>query len=223
MIALEKQKNYEVAFEQAMERVRRQSPDHLEFLGAIWAGEDHYTLPVLNSNFAIDFKENRIARLGGGAQEGQWMPIGIAWQILTAHYLSAPALGILSQDYRLQTTDNRLPQWVTFADIPDLRGYQSVYQGRVIGRFCWTAGRDQESFATASEQLGGKRANWGDEGFQFKVFPRVKIGIAWYAQDDELPVNASFLYPDNILEFLPPEDVIVISENLVGRLQGKEW
>jgi hypothetical protein len=63
----------------------------------------------------------------------------------------------------------------------------------------------------------------GDEGFRFDVFPRLSVIIAWYAGDGELPANASFLYPDNALSFLPVEDIIVVSEGVVSRLQGKGW
>lgn len=201
----EKQRNYEVAFSHGLEAARRRSPDDLAALGVLADGDGVWRVPVLGSAFAVDLKAGEV-RLADGAGEA-----GIAWQILVLHYLGGAVPW------------PEASRWMAFADFTDARGYESVHRGRVLGRLCATAGRDRETFSCASRSLDGQPIDWGDEGFEFAVFPQVAIRVAWYDGDGEFPPNASLAYPDNILSFLPVEDVVVASERLVSRLQGKDW
>jgi hypothetical protein len=59
-----------------------------------------------------------------------------------------------------------------------------------------------------------------EQTYYFKVFPRLPVMIVRFDGDGELPPGASFVYPDNAPALLPIEDVIVMSECLVDRLQG---
>ncbi len=53
--------------------------------------------------------------------------------------------------------------------------------------------------------------------------PRITLAVAWYRADEDFPPDATILYPDNTLSYLPLEDVIVLAECLVARLGGKPW
>lgn len=199
------QQNYRLAFEQALERLAGRKPEHLAALGARPAGPGRWELEVLDAAFLVDLAAGRVA-LADAERE----PL-MAWRILALHYLLA------------QPPWKERTRWVSFADLPEARGYEPVYRGRVLGRLTAGAGRDRDSFAAACRRLGGEKAEWGDEGFTFRVFPRLPVAVAWYQGDEEIPTGLSFVYPDNIGAFLPAEDVVVLSERLVGRLQGGEW
>ena len=133
------------------------------------------------------------------------------WQVLALHYLAARGV--------------REPvRWVSFPELePAAQVYNSVYRGRVINRFVATAGRGRNEFETAANALGGEPVEWGDAGFRFQVFPRLPVAVAWYAGDDEFPPDASFVYPDNITAIFSLEDVVVLSERIVARLQDGAW
>lgn len=208
MMTLEKQTNYQLALEQGFARIAGRSPAAFGALGAAAAGDNRYRLPVLDGVFLIDLHAPSVTH----AEEcGEGRPVALAWQILALHYLAAPA--------RVRRSD----RWLSFADLPDARGYERVYRGRVIQRLCATAGRARDTFVQACERLGGQRVVFGDEGFRFQVFPALAVIVAWYDEDGEFSPSASVLYPDNVSSFLPAEDVVVLSEGLVGRLQGKVW
>ena len=230
MRPLKPQTNYQLAFEQGLQRARGQSPASLEALGAEKAPDGAYRLRVLDATCVVDLDGGTITRATTEQEQGdrakQDEPprrdeaaavfaggpaLPMSWQILTLHYLCASP----------PWTDSS--HWVSFAHFPDARGYDPVYRGRVLNRLCATVGRDRSTFVEACQRLGAESVDWGDEGFRFRVFPRLPVVITWYYGDDEFPPNASFLYLDNVLSFLPVEDVIVLSEGLVGRLQGKSW
>ena len=66
--------------------------------------------------------------------------------------------------------------------------------------------------------MGAEKAEWGDEGFLYRVFPLLPVVIAWYEGEAELPPGASFMFPDSAQSLLPLEDIIVIAGLVVGRL-----
>ncbi len=210
-MALASQTNYQTAVAQGAKRLQASPPEVLAALGARVTADGYCTLPVLDAVFAVDLASGRVTLATPEHEPLADREVGLKWQILALHYLAGPIP--LGEPAR----------WVSFADLPDGRGYERVYQARVVSRLCKTAARERAAFVRASEGLGGQRAVWGDEGFRFQAFPCLSVIIAWYQGDEELPANASFVYPDDILSLLPVEDVIVLSEGVVSRLQGKDW
>ncbi len=207
-----KQDNYTIAVTQAFEKARMQPEASFCALGARPLGRHTYELPVLDSTFTIDMQSCDMVFRMNPSENDSCGAVGVFWRILALHYLcGAPASGAQPM------------QWATFSDFQDIRGYESVYKGRVIGRFCATAGRTPDTFRRAATANGGVPVPLGDMGYHFQVFPKTPLRIVYYAGDGELPPDASFLYPDNILALLPLEDVIVLAEGLVSRLQGKGW
>jgi hypothetical protein len=112
---------------------------------------------------------------------------------------------------------------VTFADLPDGRGYADVYDSRVLKRLCATAGRDAATLRDAAEALGGLEVPGGDMAFQFTVFPRVAIRMIWHAPDEEFAPSATILLPGNVDEFFCTEDMVVLCESCVARLGGRPF
>jgi len=197
------QENYKLAIQLGFEALARQSRDQTEWLGAERV-DDAWQLAVLEDRLTVQPKASKVITSAGSK-------VSQAWVILILHYLSATIR----------------PQWqeptIAFADIGTSRPYASVYQGRVIHRLCATAGRNAETLRDAARSLGAKPAEGGDLAFDFLIFPRLTHRLIWHAADDEFPPSATILLPSNIEEFLPPEDIVVLSESLVARLGGKPF
>lgn len=205
------QDNYEIALRCAFEAARYQTPDYMLCLGATQVGPSAYSLPVLNAAFHIDLAEEKIQLVRPDGAEPDPASPNLCWQVIALHYLGARPLERLSE------------RWVAFSDFSEIRGYESVYKGRVLGRLCATAGRDRDTFTQACLKLGATHVPYGDVGFEFRVFPQLSVILAWYAGDEEFPPAASFLFPDDILTRLPLEDTIVLTEAIVALLQGRRW
>lgn len=205
---LNKQTNYQVAYDRALRAARAQENDGYLALGAERIEDGVYTLPVLDATFAVDLDAGCVTRHGLPRDKAE---IGLPWKVIALHYLAS------------RTPPPATSSWVSFGDLAEARGYESVYRGRVLGRLCATAGRTRDGFVAACKSLSATTIDWGDEGFEFPGFPKLHLAIAWYDGGDEFPPNAALLYPDTVLSLLPVEDVIVLSECLVSRLQGKGW
>jgi len=194
------QENFADAAAKALEAVRRQSPEQLEWLGASRAG-DRWALAVLESRLGVELETGAVTTPDGRAA-GRW------WRILTLHYLAIAS----------RPADE--PPAVTFAALAAGRAYAPVYQHRVIGRLCGTVGRRRQSLCPAAKAIGGKDAEAGDAAWDFQVFPRVRLRLVWYAGDDEFAPSAALLLPGNVESFFHVEDIVVLSERLVSRLAG---
>ncbi|MHC4403413.1 MAG: DUF3786 domain-containing protein [Planctomycetota bacterium] len=197
------QENLARATELGFEALGQQSDHQLLWLGAERA-DGNWRLAVLEGSLAIDPATRRVTTAEGG-------DVGPAWRILALHYL-----GIAARPER------QIPR-ITFADLSTARSYDSVYQGRVIGRLCGTAGRNAETLTAAAEALGGTPVDAGDLAFDFRVFPRLRVRLIWHAPDEEFPPSATLLMPPNVEELFCSEDVVVLSECLVARLGGRPF
>ena len=206
-INLPEPNKYRDALDKAWGELEERSPDDLISLGAKPAEGTvgPWQLRVLDAHFIVD-SDKRSVTLSGDTT-----PLSTFWQILALHYL-------LSKVPVPSPTGK-----IAFEDMPDARVYSSVYKGRVVGRFLWTAGRTKESFKKAATALGGHPTDGGTLAFGFDVFPLARLEIIWYAGDEDFPPGASFLYDNNIVSILDVEDIVVMAERVVSRLGGKPW
>ncbi|MCP4379261.1 MAG: DUF3786 domain-containing protein [bacterium] len=195
------QAHYRIAAEKAVESLKGQPHEQLVWLGAKPNG-DLWTLKTLGETLTVDLQT-------GSVRTDDGKDVREAWQILVLHYLLIASQPIFGRGE------------LTFAEIPGAITYDKVYQGRVIGRLCYTAGRDLATLIAAAAPLDGQDADGGDKAFDFRIFPQLNIKLIWYAADDEFPQSATILLPENIFPALSIEDIVVLSEQFVARLGGK--
>ena len=191
---------YATALNRAFDDLVARAREDLPALGALASESGCIDLPVLGEVFRIDPADRTVTRAVDGPE------IRIEWRIIALHYLLARPGPVESS------------RWVGFRDLPEGRVYGDVFRKRVLDRIVSTAGKDREGFVRAGLALGGERVAVGDEGFSFRVFPRLRVAVGWFAADDEFPPDAAFLYPDDVLSMLPIEDIIVLAERVAARL-----
>ena len=198
-----RQDHFDVATKLGFEKLAEQTDEQLAWLGAQRAG-DAWQVPVLDGVFAVDVAASRVT-----TDNDQDVPA--PWRILTLHYLAV--------NVRPASSDPS----TSFAHLPGAQAYAQVYRGRVLGRLCATTGRDAETLTAAVAAIGGRaaEAETGDLAFDFVIFPRLAIRLIWHAPDEEFGSSATLLLPANIEAYLCIEDIIVLSECLVARLQGR--
>ena len=197
------QKNYQQAYDLAMTAARKVPPSTLQRLAVVCKSAVQLSVPVLSGNFHVDLAARTV-------KDDQGHDATSAWAILVLHYLFSRPSAMSSQDY------------ISFMDIPEARGYAKPYQGRVVGRFLHTAGRDDATFRDAAEKIAAKKIEAGDAAYEFAVFPRVHVRIIWYRGDNEVSAGASFLYEREVADMFCVEDIVVMSELLVKALSTKK-
>jgi len=198
-----KQRPYELAIEVAFTALlaREQTPERLAALGATREGT-MIRLPALDRRLLIDLAERTVRVEGHGKARYEWT-------ILALHYLSA-------ED---RTVDDRE---VTLTHFADARGYLSVYNGRIIGRFLGAVGRTDAGFRQAAERVGAVPVSWNGACYRFDVFPRLPIKVIRYEGDEDFPPGANIVYHADAGRLLPAEDRIVVAEVIIDVLAGKQ-
>jgi len=221
---LPRQDHYEVALGAALRRLReRLHADRLRLLRAR-VSEDCGTisLPSLCWEFEVQVQPFAMSLLPDRRE------VSVVWQILVLDYLGAA---------------HPMPpaRFVSFADFPDGRGYQSAFDARVVRRLDRTLGRDPGALSRAAERLaavsvghiphagGGPGPASGSLPAEadgpvrciFRFFPLLEFQVVCEPGDADFPPSCNVLFSDNLLNILTMEDGIVAAERLVAAIEGK--
>jgi hypothetical protein len=109
-------------------------------------------------------------------------------------------------------------QWITFRQIPDGQFYDAAFQQRTRGPFLSFFGDKPDLFRASAEKLAGVPIAAGDAGMIFPVLPKVPFQLILWQGDEELPPESTILFDATISDYLPAEDIAVLSGMLVYRL-----
>jgi hypothetical protein len=76
-----------------------------------------------------------------------------------------------------------------------------------------------EKFCDACRLMGGKAVSMGDIGYCLPIFPGVCVCLKFYFGDEEFAPQLTFLWDQNILQFVRYETVYYIAGCLLQRLR----
>ena len=192
------QHNLQTARNMAVSALADQTDEQLEWLGAERT-DAGWRLPILNGSVTVDLTSGDVRR-----EDGTEAPPAL--QVIALHYLNVRV-----------RPEKRQPE-ITFPTLPSARTYAKVQEGRVNGRLCRKIGPDRQSVLLAAAAVGAHEVDGGDAAFEATMFPHISVRVIWYAADEELPPSCTILMPANIESYLVVEDIVVMSEVLVGRL-----
>ncbi len=112
-------------------------------------------------------------------------------------------------------------KFLTFRETPWGNVYVVPFTGRCLTRAAFTFGFKLPQFATAMEQLGAKKLEHGDMGYQVKALDGFEIQMMIWAGDDEFPPSCQILFSDNFVQSFEAEDLCVFCDILVTDLKKK--
>ena len=96
--------------------------------------------------------------------------------------------------------------------------YFPAFSQRVIGPLVKNFGRGPDLLRKAAAKLGGCEADYGDLSVTINAFDQVPITLVLWKGDEEVAPNGNILFDANISDYLPTEDVAVLSETIVWKL-----
>lgn len=198
------QDHYEVARDAGLERLKQRSDaGRLRRLGAHRREDGAIELASLCWRFAVRLDPFRMEVLPERREAN------IVWQILVLDYLCHEPAGAPER-------------FLSFADFPQLRSYLKAFEGRVIQRLNQTVGKDKEEFVSAGQRCHGTGGAAEPLSYLFCFFPRFEIQVVRHEGGEEFPPSCNVLFPDNALDLLTAESIIVAAEKLVSSLRGKK-
>ncbi len=171
--------------------------------GTITGGTDgnrRACVVCLGTEYEVSLPDGEVTRRDG-------RPVGTFARILVLHALASHT--------------GRAPSGrrIAFSDIPDGMLYTGVYEKRTAGRLARVLAGRGELLRRAAERLGGGAAELGgDISAVVEVFFGVPVGIVFWEGDAEFTPAVTFLYDETIVEMLPAEDIVVLTQWLVEEM-----
>jgi hypothetical protein len=107
---------------------------------------------------------------------------------------------------------------VAFKNLPGASFYDPTYQKRGPKRIARRFGENVEEFRKACRNLKWQEAELGDASFRFDILPKIRGCVVLHAGDEEFPAEVNILFNDEIVNFLPLEDVAVLAGLIATRL-----
>jgi len=193
---------YEIAYRLAQEQLSGMDLSDVAFNGSAQLDDETLCIDFLGETYKVEDKGTRITRSGEETKIGE--------KILILHYLVTADGSPLSRDE------------ITFENVPGGQFYYSTYKARPIAYLLrvFSKGLKGESFTKVTQQLGGRivEHSGGTIKARFLVFPNVPIMLIMWLGDKETGSNFQILYDSSITRYLPLEDIVVVTEQLVHRL-----
>jgi hypothetical protein len=122
--------------------------------------------------------------------------------------------------YHFITTDGtpEIGRWISFADLPDGRFYNSAFQGYTGGELARKFGSDRNRFETAAQISGGTRELLGDAAYRFSLFPRVPLIAVLWEGDEDFPTSYRILFDASVPNHMPTDACAIAGSMLSRRL-----
>jgi len=195
------EEGFGLAYELACKKLTTMNPEELcRRSGARSIDQNRIMIHYMNRPYVVDIPNGEISL----KDEEEKIPVKD--RILILHYLTQ-ATG--------SPFTNKL---ITYAQIQGGRFYCPVFQKRTLEPILKCFGDKPELLLDVAQRLGGHRAPYGDISVNIDPFPFLRIVIVLWRGDDEVPPGGNILFDKNITDYLPSEDVAVLSETLIWKL-----
>jgi hypothetical protein len=131
-------------------------------------------------------------------------------EIVVLHYLR----------WSLQNEDKRGQwEWALFRQMPGGEAYQSAFQERTVRPLADVFSNDPTMMVKAAKGLGGRLEPLGSVTAVLPFLPHLEVRVTVWQGDDEVPGNATVLFPRTIPPMLPTEDYAEIGAVVLASLR----
>ena len=109
-------------------------------------------------------------------------------------------------------------QWVSFADLPDGRIYNSAFQGYSGNELVKAFGLYVDRFRLVCEEGGGQATPMGDAAYIFYALPRLPLLVNYWCGDEDFPSSCKILFDQSVSHYLPTDVCAIIGSVLTRRI-----
>jgi Domain of unknown function (DUF3786) len=131
--------------------------------------------------------------------------------------LEFEVLQVLLKHYAKAEPVARAAKLVKFADLPGGRAYEEAFLQRAVQPVAEAFGDEPEKLVECAERFGGFALSFGDCSVEIPTLPRIPLTIIIWRKS-EFPAQANILYDETASNYLPTEDLAVLSELTTARL-----
>jgi hypothetical protein len=132
--------------------------------------------------------------------------MGGGWGLAALHHLK----GCLTWE--------RDDEWTSFDMLPSGRPFAEAFRQRALTPMAERYGRSPGDLLNDARLLGGTPIDIGDAAIMVQAFPRLKIAVAAWQGDDEVPGRAIMLFDSGGARTLPAEDLAEVGISIAQAL-----
>ena len=167
---------------------------------AIGQGRGEFRLSLVDAPIIITFPDFRIF----DANDNELSPF---YRAMLMYYFVSPNGATVTG------------KWISFADLPDGRFYESAFQGNSGNLIVKTYGLDVTALRNSCELLAGEPLrNFGDVAYSFQALPHIPIVVNFWQGDDEFSSTCKFLFDKSVSHYLPTEACAILGGMLAQKL-----
>jgi len=107
---------------------------------------------------------------------------------------------------------------ITYKELQEGINYYPTFFKRAIEPIVKNFKDRPETLLETASKLGGRRADYGDAAVTLEAFPRVALTIVLWLGGGEFPTEGNILFDSTIADYLPTEDVTILSEMIAWKL-----
>lgn len=132
--------------------------------------------------------------------------------------LPLPVQAILSYYFYTSDGESLTGQWISFADLPDGRMYDSAFQGYSGDELVKAFGLEIDGFKLACERVGGRATPVGDAAYIFYALPRLPLLVNYWRGDEDFPSSCKILFDSSVSHFLPTDVCAILGSMLTRKI-----
>ncbi|MBN1367897.1 MAG: DUF3786 domain-containing protein [Dehalococcoidales bacterium] len=200
-------RNYEYAYNQSFQLAKERLNGITDLTAQCQKSGANYdvllktiTVDYLNAKYIVALPDVGISVSGGNET------VPIRDKILILHYILTAKGTPLSN------------QQITFKELPEGIVYFRTFYQRTIKHIVANFSRQPDKLIEVGEKLGGHKADFGDAAVTINVLPRIPVTFIVWRGDEEFGAEGNVLYNSTITDYLPVEDIIVLSEVVTWKL-----
>jgi hypothetical protein len=107
---------------------------------------------------------------------------------------------------------------ITYKELQEGINYYPTFFKRAISPIINRYNDEPHKLIEAGKRLGGEKADYGDAAVTIPAFPRVPLTYVLRRGDEEFAADGSVLFDSTIPDYLPTEDITIVSEAIAWRL-----
>ena len=132
--------------------------------------------------------------------------------------LPLPFQAVLAYYFHTSDGTSLTGQWVSFADLPDGRMYNSAFQGYSGDEMVKVFGLDMDAFKSACEKSGGVATPSGDAGYIFYALPCLPMLVNYWCGDEDFPSSCKILFDSSASHYLPTDVCAILGSMLTRKV-----
>jgi hypothetical protein len=109
-------------------------------------------------------------------------------------------------------------EWVLFRQLPGGESFHAAFQERVVRKLAVAFSESPEALVRAGRSLGGQEVDFGSATVELAFLPHLQVRVTVWQGDDEVPGNATMLFPASAARTLPTEDFAEVGAIVMAAL-----